>query len=148
MEFHNDHYTDMVTLLNKGETTGWGAGLGFDNQDILRILYVYDNSAMGKAGVKRGWQIKAMNGKTVASMSDAEVNTALNNAATRFVFIKNDGSESTIQMTKGAIVINSVQYSTIYQKGVKRSGILFLVIFSEVQLRNSILPSIILQTRG
>lgn len=116
--------TDLDALLNNGETTGWGAGLGFDDLDILRILYVYDNSAMGKAGVKRGWQIKAMNGKTVASMSDAEVNTALNNAGNSFVFIKNDGSETTIQMTKGAVVINSVQYSTIYPKGDKKIGYL------------------------
>ena len=115
-------YTDMVSLLENGETTGWGAGLGFDDLDLLRILFVYDNSAMGKAGVKRGWQIKAMNGKTVAAMSDAEVNTALNNANNSFVFIKNDGSETTLQMTQGAIIINSVQYSNIFTKGAKKIG--------------------------
>jgi len=117
-------YTDMVALLENGETTGWGAGLGFDSQDILRILFVYDNSAMGKAGVKRGWQIKAMNGKTIAAMSDAEVNTALSNASNSFVFIKNDASETTIQLTQGAIVINSVQYSSVFQKGNKKIGYL------------------------
>jgi len=115
-------YTDMVSLLDNGETTGWGAGLGFDDLDLLRILFVYDNSAMGKAGVKRGWQIKAMNGKTVAAMSDAEVNSALNNASNSFVFIKTDGSETTLQMTQGAIIINSVQYSNIFTKGAKKIG--------------------------
>ena len=115
-------YTDMVSLLDNGETTGWGAGLGFDDLDLLRILFVYDNSAMGKAGVKRGWQIKAMNGKTVAAMSDAEVNTALNNASNSFVFIETDGSETTLQMTQGAIIINSVQYSNIFTKGAKKIG--------------------------
>lgn len=115
-------YTDMVSLLENGETTGWGAGLGFDNLDLLRILFVYDNSAMGKAGVKRGWQIKAMNGKTVAAMSDTEVNTALNNASNSFVFIKNDGSETSLQLTQGAVIINSVQYSNIFTKGTKKIG--------------------------
>jgi len=115
-------YTEMVSLLENGETTGWGAGLGFDDLDHLRILFVYNNSAMGKAGVKRGWQMKAMNGKTVAAMSDAEVNTALNNASNSFVFIKNDGSETTLQMTQGAIIINSVQYSNIFTKGAKKIG--------------------------
>jgi len=115
-------YTDMVNLLDNGETTGWGAGLGFDDQNLLRILFVYDNSAMGKAGVKRGWQIKGMNGKTIASMSDADVNTALNNASNSFNFIKNDGSETSVQMTQGAIVINSVQYSNIFTKGAKKIG--------------------------
>ncbi|MCX6238502.1 MAG: S41 family peptidase [Bacteroidia bacterium] len=117
-------YTDMINLLENGETTGWGAGMGFDDLDILRILFVYDNSAMGKAGVKRGWQIKAINGKTVAAMSDSEVNTVLNSTSNSFIFIKNDGSESTIQMTKGNIIINSVQYSNIYQKGAKKIGYL------------------------
>ena len=117
-------YTDMVALLQNGETKGWGAGLGFDNQDNLRVLFVYDNSSMGKAGVKRGWQIKAMNGKTIASMSDAEVNAALDNTGNTFVFIKNDGSEMTTQLTQGNITINSVQYSTIYQRGNKKIGYL------------------------
>lgn len=117
-------YTDMVALLNNGQTTGWGVGLGFDNQNLLRVQFVYDNSAMGKAGVKRGWQIKAINGKTVASMSDAEVNAAIKNSSNTFIFIRNDGSESTVQLTKGDIQINSVQYSSIIQKGSKKIGYL------------------------
>jgi len=133
-------YTDMVALLQNGETTGWGAGLGFDEQNLLRILFVYDNSAMGKAGVKRGWQIKSMNGKTIASMSDAQVNTALNNAGNSFVFIKNDGTETTIQLTQGAIIINSVQYSGIFPKGAKKIGYLVFSDFlgSSVKELNSV----------
>jgi carboxyl-terminal processing protease len=117
-------YTDMVNLLQNGVTTGWGIILGFYNQNILRILSVYDNSPMGKAGVKRGWQIKAINGKAVSSMSDSEVNSTLSNLDNSFLFVKNDGSESTIHITSGAIVINSVQYSTIYLKGGKKIGYL------------------------
>jgi len=133
-------YTDMVDLLENGETTGWGAGLGFDDLDLLRILFVYDNSAMGKAGVKRGWQIKSMNGKTISSMSDNEVNAALNNTSNSFVFIKNDGSETTVQLTQGAIVINSVQYSNIFTKGSKKIGYLVFSDFlgSSVQELNSV----------
>ena len=117
-------YTDMVKLLENGETTGWGAGLGFDNLSILRILFVYDNSAMGKAGVKRGWQIKSINGRTIAAMSDSEVNTALNNPSNSFDFIKNDGSLTTVQLTQGAIEINSVQYSNVFTLGAKKIGYL------------------------
>ena len=136
-------YTDMIALLDNGETTGWGAGLGFDDLNLLRILFVYDNSAMGKAGVKRGWQIKSMNGKTVASMSDSEVNAALNNAGNTFVFIKNDGSETTVQLTQGAIVINSVQYSAIFPKGGKKIGYLVFSDFlgSSVKELNSVFDS-------
>lgn len=117
-------YTDMINLLQNGVTTGWGIGLEFDSQNALRILYVYDNSAMGKAGVKRGWQIKAINGMLVSAMSDSEVNTAIGNTSNSFLFIKNDGSETTIQMTKGEIGINSVLYSTIYPRGGKKIGYL------------------------
>ena len=70
-------YTDMTNLLQNGVSTGWGVGLGFDAQTILRILYVYNNSAMGNAGVKRGWQLKTINGKLVSSMSVSVINTAL-----------------------------------------------------------------------
>ena len=115
-------YTDMMNLLQNGETTGWGLGLGFDDQKALRVFYVYDNSAMGKAGVRRGWQIKSINGKVVSSMTDTEINTAIANATASFGFIKNDGSETTIQMSKGAIVINSVLYSTVFNRGSKKIG--------------------------
>jgi carboxyl-terminal processing protease len=128
-------YTDLQKLLNSGETTGWGAGLGFDDQNILRILFVYDNSAMGKAGVKRGWQIKAINNKTVAAMSDSEVNTAINNSSNTFVFVKNDGNEATIQLAKGNIVINSIQYSTTYQLGAKKIGYLVFSDFLESSVK-------------
>jgi carboxyl-terminal processing protease len=115
-------YTDLINLLENGSTTGWGSGLGFDSHDILRILFVYDNSAMGKAGVKRGWQIKSINGKAVSLMTDSEVNSALRNPVNSFGFISNDGSESTLQMTRGTVVINSIQYSTIYRKAGKKIG--------------------------
>ena len=117
-------YTDMVNLLQNGITTGWGAGLRFNAQNPLRVLYVYDNSAMGKAGVKRGWQIKAINGKLVSVMSVSEVNTVLANSSNSFNFIANDGTESTISLTKGGIVINAVQYSHIYPLSGKKIGYL------------------------
>ena len=117
-------YTDMVNLLQNGVSSGWGAGFGIDAQNILRILYVYDNSPIGKAGVKRGWQIKSINGKLVSSMSVSEINTALANTTNSFGFIENNLSEATMSVTKGSIVINSVQYSTIYPVSGKKIGYL------------------------
>jgi len=121
-------YTDMVDLLQNGVTTGWGVGLAYDTQNVLRILFVYDDSAMGRAGVKRGWQIKSINGKAISAMTDSEVNTALGNTNNAFLFGKNDGTESAIQMTRGKIGINSVLYSNIFQKGTQKIGYL---VFSE-----------------
>ena len=115
-------YTDMMKLLQDGETTGWGFGFGYDNLKNLRIFFVYDNSAMGRAGVKRGWVMKSINGSPVSAMTSADFNTALANTTNTFVFIKNDGTETSIQMTKGVIGINSVQYSTVFSRGAKKIG--------------------------
>ena len=115
-------YTDMMKLLQNGETTGWGFGFGYDNLKNIRIFFVYDNSAMGRAGVKRGWQMKSINGSPVSSMTSADFNTALANTTNTFVFIKNDGTETSIQMSKGVIGINSVQYSTVFSRGAKKIG--------------------------
>jgi hypothetical protein len=117
-------YTDMINLLQNGVTTGWGLGLGYDELNALRVLFVYDNSAMGKAGVKRGWQIKAINGKLVAAMTNTELNSIIDKTSNSYQFIKNNGSETILQMTKGPIGINSVQYATIFQRGVKKIGYL------------------------
>ena len=117
-------YTDMVNLLQNGVSKGWGIGLGFDAQNLLRILYVYDNSVMGQAGVKRGWQIKAINGKLVSAMSTSEVNTAIANTSNSFDFIKTDGTEVILQMSKATIGINTVLYSNVYPLAGKKIGYL------------------------
>jgi carboxyl-terminal processing protease len=113
---------ELNALLLNGETTGWGAGFGFDRYNVLRILFVYDKSAMGQAGVKRGWQVKSMNGIAVSAMSDAEINQALGLSTISILFIKNDGTEVTIPLSRGAVTINSVLYSDIIQKGSKKIG--------------------------
>jgi carboxyl-terminal processing protease len=110
----------LNALLSRGETTGWGAGIGFDQNNALRILYVYDNSPMGKAGVKRGWQIKSLNGAAINTMSDAIINQYLNLPALNYTFVKNDRSEVTIQLTKGDVIINSVLYSAIIESNTKK----------------------------
>ena len=117
-------YTELQNLLLNGVTTGWGAQLRYIALNPLRVLSVYDNSAMGKAGVKRGWQVKAINGKLVAPMAITEVNSTLSNASNSFTFIANDGTESTLTLSKGAIVINSVLYSNIYPVSGKKIGYL------------------------
>jgi len=113
---------ELEALLSSGETTGWGAGFGFDHNNDLRILFVYNNSAMGQAGVKRGWLVKSINSKAVSSMSDAEINQALGSSTINMLFVKNDGSETTIPLSRGAITINSVLYSNIIQKSGKNIG--------------------------
>ncbi len=127
-------YTDMVNLFQNGVTTGWGIGLAYDAQRVLRILYVYNNSAMGKAGVKRGWQIKGVNGKLISSLSVSQFNAELANATNSFTFIRNDGSESVIQMSRGTIIINSVLYANIFPIAGKKIGYL---VFNEF-LGNSV----------
>ena len=118
------NYTDLFNLLQNGVSTGYGIGLAFDSQNLLRILYVYDNSAMGKAGVKRGWQIKSINSKLVSSMSSSELNWNLANSTNTFEFIKNDGLLVSSSMTRGAIVINTVLYQTIFDRPGKKIGYL------------------------
>jgi carboxyl-terminal processing protease len=133
----------LEALLSKGETTGWGAGLGFDQFNVLRILYVFDNSSMGKAGVKRGWQIKSLNGTAISTMSEAAVNQALDQSVLSFTFIRNDGSEASIQLTKGAVTINSVLYSTIIDKNSRKIGYFVLSDFldSSVKELNTVFES-------
>jgi len=118
------NYNDLFNLLQNGVTTGYGIGLGFDSQNLLRILYVYDNSAMGKAGVKRGWQIKSINSKLVSSLSSSELNSNLASSTNTFEFIKNDGSLVSISMIRGVIVMNTVLYQTTFDRLGKKIGYL------------------------
>jgi hypothetical protein len=123
---------ELIALIQNGESTGWGAGLKWDGNNNLRIAFVYDGSSMGRAGVERGWIIKALNGTPLSNMSDDEINTTISNPVSSIQFLKPDGELEVISIARDVITINTIVHKSIFERGGKKIGYLVFNEFLDV----------------
>ena len=93
--------------FNNSSVNGTGADLGFsvffNAVKDLRVKYVERESASGKAGIERGWQVVSINGNSNIDTSSASiqmiVNAVFNSSSGSFTFKKPDGSTVTINLS-------------------------------------------------
>lgn len=133
-----DHYSflDDGTVsgeLNGGVSGDFGFNINYYALDDIRSIYVYPGSPAGKAGVKRGWKLTAVNGDTSlyydynaatghGTNYDRLVNAFYNSGSTAFTFLKPDGTSSTVNLTTATYNINPLLFSKIYNVGGKKIG--------------------------
>jgi C-terminal processing protease CtpA/Prc len=109
------------------------------------VTYVYDQSAAGLAGVKRGWIINKINGTQLGydqSSVDILNNTFFGTAVTAsFEFIKPDGGTSSASLSKTSFQSNSVIYKNVITINNNKIGYLVFNQFfgapSRVELANA-----------
>lgn len=105
--------TTVEDLFNSGTYTGFGASMLLDANNRIRIAYVYDHSPMGTAGVKRGWEVAAIDGYTSDDLDS--VNSILSREQSiTFEFTDLDNNSVTANLTRDEITMNTVLYSNIY----------------------------------
>src|SRR5688572_21065868 len=68
---------ERSAFFEQGRFQGFGYTLGFDAEGGLRISWVHEGSAAGRAGLDRGAQIVAVNGQPVESLSFGDLNLEL-----------------------------------------------------------------------
>lgn len=107
---------EEVDSWSKGKFVGHGIRLGLDDSKKARITMIFRESPLYFEGVRRGWQVKSINGEDISSILLSNDTAAYNNAlgpskegiTNRFVFQKPDGLETTISSTKSKFIYNSV----------------------------------------
>src|SRR5690349_8892348 len=78
-----DHWSGMQRqaerreFFDEGRFQGLGYTLGVDPEGGLRISWVHEGSAAGRAGLDRGALILAVNGRPIESLSNADLNNEL-----------------------------------------------------------------------
>ena len=104
-------------VLQQGIAGDMGFEVGYQTDNTLYVVYVYPGSPADKAGIKRGWQLTAVNGTTSFQYDDA-TNTLLNNAfgssSATFGFRKPDGGSQQNTLTAVDYKLNPILYSHIY----------------------------------
>ena len=127
-----DDYDEFLAA-DKGAFVGHGFRIGVDNSGKARIALIFKESALYKAGVRRGWIVKKINDVEVAPLllNDLEgystlIGPAEENVSNKFLFEKPDGTEFTLTAVKSSFTLNTVLlYEVLDLKSGKTGHIVF-----------------------
>jgi carboxyl-terminal processing protease len=114
-----DHWSGMQkqaerqAFFDQGRFQGLGYTLGVDPEGGLRISWVHEGSAAGRAGLDRGALIMAVNGHPVESLSGAELNAELSLDVVVHTVRELDGTVHDVALAQGDVDISSVKYTTV-----------------------------------
>ena len=137
IRYEKDHWSfvaplqEILDLIQSGQSGGWGAGFKFDPSDSLRIAYVYNDSPMGQDSVARGWMIRSLDGQLVKDMSIDAINQELAKDQVTFGFVLPNNTYKALDITKGNVIMNTVQYSHVYDTNGEKTGYLVFSDFLE-----------------
>jgi carboxyl-terminal processing protease len=104
---------ERSAFFDQGRFQGFGYTLGLDPEGGLRISWVHEGSAAGRAGLDRGALIVALNGRPVADLSAADLNFELTQQVVLHTMRELDGSEHDVELTQGDVDITSVKDTTV-----------------------------------
>ncbi|HOK51198.1 MAG TPA: S41 family peptidase, partial [Bacteroidales bacterium] len=114
----------------EGKYFGHGFGYGFDANANVRITYIFKNSDLYPAGVRRGWTIKKINNTEVTPQNISnllgENKAGITNV---FTFGRPEGADTVISSEKKEVSMDMVLLDTIYTSSSgKKIG--YLVLYS------------------
>ena len=126
--------TDTATFSSyyqNGEYVGLGVGLAWDKNNELRVSFVFNDGAMGRAGVKRGWKVLKINKIAVADISDISAALGKNKVGESILLTLEslEGTTSEILFVKSVVNLNAVLHKSIHQVGSKKVGYLVFQTF-------------------
>jgi C-terminal processing protease CtpA/Prc len=107
----------------EGNFFGHGVSYSLDKENNIRIAFLYSESGLYQAGVRRGWIVKSINGTAVSASNMSSLLGSNSEAITNsFTFQKPDGSETTITDTKKTLSVNAVLLRDTIHVGNKIVG--------------------------
>lgn len=106
-------------FFDEGVSFGFGLGLARDANNNLRVRYVYDDSPVGRAGIKRGDILLGLNNELWDDISnerfDAMIGNRENPLPGSWQFIDGESDESfSVELTMREFQLNTVLHSDVY----------------------------------
>jgi len=101
-------------FFGEGKFEGFGFSSRFVAENDLRLSRVFFDSPANRAGLARGQQIIALNGRTIAEIEANEgVSAVLDLSPLEFTMREMDGTEFTVEITQDIVTIDPVPQSRI-----------------------------------
>jgi carboxyl-terminal processing protease len=101
-------------FFGEGKFEGFGFSSRFVAENDLRLSRVFFDSPANLAGLERGQQIIALNGRTIAEIEANEgVNAVFDLSPLEFTMREIDGTEFTVEITQDIVTIDPVPQSRI-----------------------------------
>jgi len=116
------NYDETYSLNEEleGEFVGMGATVSTNDDGEIYIYEIFNDSPAHKAGFKVGDIITKVDGKSVEGKTTTEVSYQIKGKENTKVdiTIKRDGEEITLSLTRGKVILPSVEYSVIEQYNI------------------------------
>lgn len=113
----------LMSYLDEAETKSYGVGFVTDIDRNIRVSHVYEESPMGKFGVKRAWILSSING--YGSDNIEKMNEAYSSDfPAEFTFIDHEGNSVTETFAPETFAMNTVLHSSITVKDGHKIGYL------------------------
>jgi carboxyl-terminal processing protease len=110
--------------LSSGIGGDFGMNVFFFTSNDLRVSYVEPESAAGKAGIKRSWQVKRINGNNniTSSIAPDVIKAVYQSASGTFLFGRPNGSDTTITLKASSYSEHPVFFDSVYTTGSSKTG--------------------------
>jgi C-terminal processing protease CtpA/Prc len=110
--------------LSSGVGGDFGMNVFFFNTNDLRVSYVEPESPAGKAGIKRSWRIKQINGSTAISSANTApvIQAVYESGEGTFLFSRPNSSDTTITLHASSYREHPILFDSVYNTGGTTTG--------------------------
>jgi carboxyl-terminal processing protease len=116
-------WNEYQQYFEEGKMIGHGFMISRDNDENLRIAFIYPSTSAYSKGIRRGWIIEKINGVIATPSNVIDLLGAGNTGVENTIeFIDNDNISRTILLKKEELSIHPVLYSEIINTGGKKIG--------------------------
>lgn len=110
--------------LSTGVGGDFGLNIFFYTNNDLRVSYVEKESPAGKAGIKRSWHIKQINGDAniTAANSTGIIQSVYQSNTGTFLFGRPNGADTTITLKAASYKEHPLLFDSVYTTGSSKTG--------------------------
>ena len=123
--------TSTGASFSLGTELGYGMGVRWDADGVLRVAWVYEDGPAKLYGVKRGWKVEKINSQNVQSLPTINITPNKEGENISFLFVDEKGIQKPINLTSKIFKIQSVFSQNTYQLPNKKVGYIVLRSFVE-----------------
>lgn len=122
---------EREAFYERGRFAGFGYSLDLDAEGQLRVAWVHEDSAAGRAGLSRGAILQTINERVVAASSPVELGEELSKDQVTHRVLELDGTQREVTLEVGDVTLTSVKATRVFDTPAGRVGYFMFTAFIE-----------------